>query len=257
MESVEHWGSSEHEQRDGTIALIYRPIAAIRSTAMTMLVGAFYSDYSGDLLLATDGATSVRSSETGEWRIESTDTVKSLRLSNEVAFSLSGTLHQINCFLAHVFHEPSWTKLGSQSPAINIVLENESEYMVPGADRDDLEEQMQAFRLPFPKKNEGKSLVVMVGGVGRDGRSRVHAWRFFYGRTEIQHEQAQAIFSLHDLASEHDITQELTRSADTETCVASAIHIASREFPNLIGGRATFRRLSNEFVLERFQGSAK
>ena len=257
MESLEHLASSELGQREGMIAIIYRPIAAIRSTAMTMLVGAFYSDYSGDLLLAADGATSVRSSETGEWRIESTDTVKSLRLSNEVAFSLSGTLRQINCFLAHVFREPSWAKLGNQSPAVNIVLEDEAAHMVPGAELDDLEEQMQAFRLPFPQKNEGKSLVVMVGGVSRDGRSRLHAWRFFYGRTEIQHEFVPAIFSLHDLASEHDITQELTRSADTETCVASAIRIASKEFPNLIGGQATFRRLSNEFALERLQGPAQ
>jgi len=40
------------------------------------------------LLLATDGLTLVRNQTTGEWRTEATDSVKSLRLSSEVAFSL-------------------------------------------------------------------------------------------------------------------------------------------------------------------------
>jgi len=72
----------------GTITVLYRPVAAIISSAMTMLVGAYYSDLSGDLLLATDGLTLVRNQTTGEWRTEATDSVKSLRLSSEVAFSL-------------------------------------------------------------------------------------------------------------------------------------------------------------------------
>jgi len=123
--------------------------------------------------------------------------------------------------------------------------------MVPEAEIDDLEERMQSFRLPFPKQNEGRSLVVMVGGVERDGMTGLRAWRFFHGRTEINHQSVPAIYSLHDRAAEQGIIQELLFNKDTETCVARAISVAAERCPNLVGGQATLRRLSSDFDLKQ------
>lgn len=216
-----------------------------------MLVAAHRYDFSGDIILAADGCRACGSPVTGIWTEELSREVKSVRLSEQCAVSLSsGTMRFINAFLAHIFDMPEWAKLPEDVSASSVIVEDESRYLRDEFSLLDLETKMLSFRLPIPKPEERRcTLVAIIAGDTGGGRPGFRHWRYSQMGFERGVEDAPVLYSLLDERNDEAIVSELTASRDTEKCIRNAIEYAAQKHPGLVNRNVSVRCLHEGFAL--------